>query len=65
MAFASAYGVTSPDDVRWALHQSKQRSTERLRYYPITPADGAQGLRQIADDLSWLHDNIDMLVAAL
>lgn len=64
-AFASAYGVVAPEDVRWALHQSKQRSAERFRYYPITPAEGAEGLRQIADDLSWLYTSLDMLLAAL
>lgn len=64
-AFAAAYGVTAPDDVLRALHQSKQRSTERFRYYPIGPGEGAQGLRQVADALAWLDDRVEALLAAL
>jgi hypothetical protein len=62
---ATTYGVTSRDQVEWALHQSKQRSDEAAKYWPISPREGAAALRQIASQLEWLHDNVDALVARL
>lgn len=63
--FARAYGLSDPDDVRWSLHQAKQRTVEAARYWPITPGEGAAVLRQIADDLEWLDQNADRLLEGL
>ena len=63
--FAREYGVTDRAEAAWALHQSKQRSVEVAKYWPISPAEGAAALRQIASDLEWLHDNLDGLVSNL
>ena len=63
--FARAYGVHDRHQVRWALHQSKLRSAEAIRYFPVTPAESAAALRQIADDLDWLDGALDTLVAEL
>jgi hypothetical protein len=61
--FAREYGVADRAEAAWALHQAKQRSVEAAKYWPISPAEGAVALRQIASDLEWLHDNLDALVA--
>jgi aminoglycoside phosphotransferase (APT) family kinase protein len=63
--FARAYGVTDRAEVAWALHQSKQRSVEAAKYWPISPAEAAAALRQIASDLDWLHNNVESLVSEL
>jgi hypothetical protein len=63
--FAREYGVTDRSEVAWALHQARQRSVEAAKYWPISPAEGAAALRQIATDLDWLHDNVEGLVCKL
>ena len=63
--FAREYGVADRTEVAWALHQAKQRSVEVAKYWPISPAEGAVALRQIASDLDWLHENVAGLVAEL
>ena len=63
--FARAYGVHDPDTVRWALLQAKQRSVDALRYFPITPAQGAAELRRVATELEWLDSAIVELLAEL
>jgi aminoglycoside phosphotransferase (APT) family kinase protein len=63
--FAREYGLTDPAEVRWALHQAKQRSVEAARFWPISPAEGAAALRLIASELEWLHDNLDGLVSKI
>jgi aminoglycoside phosphotransferase (APT) family kinase protein len=63
--FARAYGIHDRDTVRWALHQAKQRSVDATRYFPITPAQGAAELRQVATELEWLDRAIIELVAEL
>jgi hypothetical protein len=61
--FASAYGVLDRETVRWALHQSKQRSIEAARYWPLTPAQGAAALRHVATELEWLDASAEALIA--
>ena len=63
--FAREYGVYDRDTVGWALHQSKQRSVEAARYFPMTPAHGAAELRRVATDLEWLDSVMIGLVADL
>jgi hypothetical protein len=63
--FAREYGVADRAEVAWALHQAKQRSVEAAKYWPISPAEGAAALRQIASELEWLHDNLEVLVSKL
>jgi hypothetical protein len=63
--FAREYGVTHGAELAWALHQSKQRSVEAAKYWPISPAEGAAALRQIASDLDWQHDRLEALVSEL
>ncbi len=60
---ARAYGVHDRKTVRWALHQAKQRSADTLRYFTITPAEGAAELRRVAAELEWLGSTVDDLVA--
>ena len=62
---ARAYGVHDRKTVRWALHQAKQRSVDTLRYFTITPAQGAAELRRVAAELEWLDSTVDDLVADL
>ena len=52
--FARAYGIHDRDTVRWALQQAKQRSVDAIRYFPLTPAEGAAELRRVATELDWL-----------
>lgn len=63
--FARAYGVADRDQVRWALQQSKLRSAEATRWFPVTPAEAAVALRRMADELDWLDGVLDALVAEL
>jgi hypothetical protein len=63
--FAQAYGVDDRDTVRWALQQAKQRSIDALRYFPITPAQGAAELRRVATELEWLDSALVELLAEL
>ncbi|CAN5751772.1 hypothetical protein BH18ACT2_BH18ACT2_16850 [soil metagenome] len=63
--FARAYGVDDGETVRWALQHAKQRSVDALRYFPITPAQGAAELHRVAAELEWLDGAIDELVAEL
>jgi hypothetical protein len=63
--FAREYGVADRAEAAWALHQAKQRSVEAAKYWPISPAEGAAALRQIASELEWLHDNLEGLVSQL
>ncbi len=63
--FAQAYGVDDRDTVRWALHQTKQRSVDGIRYFPLTPAQGAAELRRIATELEWLDTEIEEMLAEL
>jgi hypothetical protein len=63
--FAQAYGIHDRDTVRWALHQAKQRSVDVLRYFPITPVQGATELRRVANELEWLDSAIVELLAEL
>jgi hypothetical protein len=63
--FAHEYGATDRSEVRWAIHQAKQRSVEAAKYWPISPAEGATALRLIADQLEWLNANIESLVSEL
>jgi hypothetical protein len=63
--FAREYGVTDRSEAAWALHQAKQRSVEATKYWPISPAEGAAALRLIANQLEWLHDNVEGLVSKL
>jgi hypothetical protein len=63
--FAGAYGAHDPDEVRWALHQAKQRSVDEMRYFPVTPAQGAAMLRLVATELEWLDRALDELVAEI
>ncbi len=63
--FAHEYGVNDQSEVRWALHQAKQRSVEAAKYWPISPMEGAAALRLVADQLEWLQANLDALVAGL
>lgn len=63
--FARAYGVHDRKTVAWALHQAKQRSVDVMRYYPITPSQGAVDLRRAAADLEWLDSALTGLVAEL
>lgn len=60
--FARTYGVTDADELLWCLHQAKQRSVEAAKYWPVSPAQGAAALRQVADDLEWLDNNAAALV---
>jgi aminoglycoside phosphotransferase (APT) family kinase protein len=61
--FSAAYGVHDRDAVRWALHQSRQRSVEAARYWPITPGQGAAALRHVASELEWLDQAAEELVS--
>jgi hypothetical protein len=63
--FARGYGVHDRDAARWALHQAKQRSIDAIRYFPITPAQGAAELRRVATQLEWLDSAIVELLAEL
>ena len=63
--FARAYGVHDRETVRWALHQAKQRSVDALRYFPLTPAQGAAELGRVATELDWLDGAIVELVEDL
>ena len=63
--FARAYGVHDRVTVRRALHQAKQRSANSLRYFPITPAQGATELRRVATELEWLDSATGELLAEL
>jgi len=63
--FARAYGVHDRITVRWALHQSKQQSLDALRYFSITPAEGAAEFRRVATELEWLDGALDELVGEL
>lgn len=63
--FARAYAVHQRDEVRWALHQAKQRSVDAMRYFPVTPAQAAVTLRLIASELEWLGGAVDALVVEL
>lgn len=63
--FARAYGVHDRDTVRRALHQAKQRSVDTIRYFPLTPAQGASELRRVAAELEWLDGAIAGLTAEL
>lgn len=63
--FAREYGVGDRAPVVWSLHQAKQRSVEAARYWPISPGQGAEALRLIADQLDWLEGNIEALVVDL
>jgi Ser/Thr protein kinase RdoA (MazF antagonist) len=62
--FATSYGVTDPAAVIWGIQQAKQRSVEAMRYWRIKPSDGAQLLRIVARELSWLNDATDDLLRA-
>jgi Phosphotransferase enzyme family len=64
-AFARAYGVDDRDTVRSALQQAKQRSVDAIRYFPLTPSQGAGELRRVATELDWLDGAIVELVAEL
>ena len=64
-SFAREYGVRDGSQAAWALHQAKQRSVEAAKFWPISPAEGAAGLRLVASDLEWLHDNLERLVSKL
>ncbi len=63
--FSRRYGLTDHTEVAWSLHQAKQRSVEAAKYWPVSPAKGAAALRLIADQLSWLDANLEVLVSAL
>jgi Ser/Thr protein kinase RdoA (MazF antagonist) len=63
--FARAYGVDDRNTVHWALHQSKQRSLDALRYFLISPAEGASELRRVASELDWLNGAANELLAEL
>jgi hypothetical protein len=63
--FAREYGVTDRTHVAWALHQAKQRSVEAAKYWPISPVEGAEALRLVANELSWLGANMDSLLSEL
>ncbi|MBA2513561.1 MAG: phosphotransferase [Solirubrobacterales bacterium] len=63
--FANAYDIDDRDTVAWALHQAKQRSVEALRYFPVTPAQGADELHRIAAELEWLDNSIVELCAEI
>lgn len=63
--FARAYGIQDRDEVQWALHQAKLRSVDTIRYFPITPAQGAAALRRVAGELEWLDGAIHALVGEL
>jgi len=63
--FARAYGVHDRITVRWALHQSKQQSLDALRYFSITPAEGAGRISKVATELEWLDGALDELVGEL
>jgi aminoglycoside phosphotransferase (APT) family kinase protein len=61
--FAGAYGITDLDTIRLAVHQAKQQSVDDLRYFPITPAQGAAELRRVAAELEWLDEALGWLLA--
>lgn len=63
--FARAYGIRDRVPVQWALHQAKQRSIDALRYFSLTPAQGAFELRRVATELDWLDSAEDQLLAEL
>jgi aminoglycoside phosphotransferase (APT) family kinase protein len=60
--FTDAYGCHDPAAVSWALQQAKQRSTDAMRYWPISAAQGAAYLRIVANDLAWLDARLADLV---
>ena len=64
-AFARAYGIHDRETVRWALHQSKQQSTDDMRHFPLTPSQRAAELRRIASELEWLDGAVVELLAEL
>jgi hypothetical protein len=63
--FARAYGVHDRTSVMWALHQAKQRSVVGMRYFPLTPTQGAAELRRVASELEWLDSARPKLLADL
>jgi len=63
--FARAYGIQDRDTVGWALYQAKQRSADNMRYFLVTPAQGAAELRRVAAELGWLDSAIVGLGAEL
>ena len=58
-------GVPPRANVPWGLQQAKQRSVDAIRYFPLTPAQGAAELRRVATELDWLDRAIVELVAEL
>ena len=64
-AFVTAYGVTDPDEVLWALQQAKQRSAAMLRHYPVDAEEAAGLLALFSRDLAWLHEHRFELVGQL
>lgn len=63
--FATVYGVTNPSQVLWSLQQTKQRSVEAMRYWPISPRGRANHLNLVAGDLMWLEQHKDELQCGL
>lgn len=63
--FAREYGISARAEVVWALQAAQQRNAEVLKYFPISPAEGAATLRQVASDLEWLQNNLATLVSVL
>jgi aminoglycoside phosphotransferase (APT) family kinase protein len=63
--FASAYGITDPPSVLWALQQAKQRSVEALRFFPVGAGEAAAHLRVVARELTWLEQRKDDLLGGL
>ncbi|HET9732054.1 MAG TPA: phosphotransferase [Acidimicrobiales bacterium] len=63
--FAREYGVRDGVNAAWPLQQAKQRSVEVLGYFPDSPAEAAAALRLVANDLEWLQQALDTIVALL
>lgn len=64
-AFVDAYGLDNRGAVIPALQRARLISSERVRYWPIGPAEAAASLGHVADDLRWLATVEPVLTTAL
>jgi len=63
--FVDAYGLADRQAILPALQRAKLRDVERVRYWPIGPADAATSLEHIAGQLRWLEGISAELAAGL
>jgi Ser/Thr protein kinase RdoA (MazF antagonist) len=54
--FLDAYGLTEPKAILPALQRCTLAAAERLRYWPVSPAEAADSLEFLAAELRWLQD---------